>query len=245
MQHEDAPDDSSHSRKQQPLHVASEGGQATSGLTSVARASGGPGPLGQAHRERALAVARRIAERPLGTLVTIRKDTPGHSVRDARYKEGSHAVDVSDLRHVLSIDPIAMTAQVEGQVLIGDLCRATLAFGLVPRVVPEFADFTIAGLLCGEGIQSSSHRFGAFSQTISDVEVALGDGSLVHASSTEHAELFRVLPESLGTLGVVTAATIQLTPGARYVRSTYQVYTSADAYIDAFVSGLERSAFHE
>jgi delta24-sterol reductase len=178
-------------------------------------------------------------------LVTIRKDTPGHSVRDARYKHGCHAVDVSDLRQVLSIDPLALTARVEGQVLVGDLCRATLPFGLVPRVVPEFTDFTIAGLVCGEGIQSSSHRHGAFSHTVSDVEVALGDGSLVRTSSTEHADLFNVLPESLGTLGVVTSATVQLAPGARYVRSTYRAFTSADTYVEAFVSGLERSAFHE
>src|SRR5262249_29647931 len=141
--------------------------------SSVARVSRGSTLVGQAHRERAHAVARQVAERPPGMLVTIGKDTPVHSVRDARYKQSCHVVDVRHLRQVLSIDPVAMTARVEGQVLIGDLCRATLPFGLVPRVVPEFPDFTIAGLVCGEGIQSSSHRWGAFSHTISDVEVAL------------------------------------------------------------------------
>jgi delta24-sterol reductase len=99
---------------------------------------------------------------------------------------------------VLSIDASAMTAQVEGQVLIGDLCRATLPLGLVPAAVPEFPDFTIAGLVCGEGIQSSSHRYGAFSHTILDVEVALGDGSLVR----QHAEEVRVF----GRRGLSTCA---------------------------------------
>jgi FAD/FMN-containing dehydrogenase len=198
-----------------------------------------------AHEARAAAVAAQILARPPGASVTVRKRTATHSIRDSAYKRGAHPVDVSALEHVLSVDPDAMTATVEGQVQMGQLVAATMAHGRLPRVVPEFRDFTVAGLISGEGIQSSSHRYGVFTHTLAGVEVALGDGSVVWASPEQNADLFAALPGSLGTLGIVTAATLRLMPSARYVRSTYRRYRSLDAYLAAFEQALDRTTYME
>jgi delta24-sterol reductase len=198
-----------------------------------------------AHEARVRAVARQVVGRPAGARLTIRKDTPSHSVRDAAYKRNSHPVDVSPLRHVLAVDPERLTATVEGQVLLGDLCRTTLAQGLLPRVVPEYPTFTVAGLINGEGIQSSSHRYGTFGHNVEALEVVLGDGEVVVATPDQHAELLGALPGSLGTLGVVTAATLRLMPAAPYVRSTYRHFTSLDAYTSAFAAAIDRQPFME
>ena len=175
----------------------------------------------------------------------MRKRSPSHSIRDAAYKCAAHPVDVSRLENVLSIDPRAMTATVEGQVQMGQLVAATMAHGLLPRVVPEFRDFTVAGLISGEGIQSSSHRYGVFTHTLEAVEVALGDGSVVWASPRERADLFAALPGSLGTLGVVTAATLRLMPSKRFVRSSYRRYRTLDAYLAAFADAVDRTTYME
>ena len=197
------------------------------------------------HEQRVRAVAEGLAARPPGATITIRKSSPSHSIRDSGYKARCHPVDVSSLNNILHIDPDKRVARVEGQVFISDLAQAALAHGLLPAVVPELRKFTIAGLINGEGIQSSSHRYGAFTHTLESVELLLANGSIVEASRDQHAELFAVLPESLGTLGIVTAATIRLVPAKPYVRASYQRFTSIDEYIAAFRGSLETCDFHE
>jgi delta24-sterol reductase len=197
------------------------------------------------HRERADAVARTVRARPAGKKLTVRKNTYSHSVRDAGYKRDCHPVDVSSLVHVLDIDPVGLTATVEGQVNLETLCGATMAFGLLPAVVPEFKSFTVSGLINGEGIQSSSHRYGLFSSTVSWMEIVLGDGSVVEADAGTREDLFRAMPGSHGTLGIVTAARVQLIPAKRWVRSTYRHFTSLQGYVEAFEAALEQTTYME
>lgn len=183
--------------------------------------------------------------RPEGLRVTIRKATPSHSVRDPGYKADCYSLDVSALTDILAIDTSARLVTAEGQVTMGDLAKATLAQGFVPQVVPEYRNFTVAGLINGEGIQSSSHRYGIFTRSLESVEVLLADGSIVTASTTSNPDLFAALPESLGTLGIVTAATIRLAPAKPYVMTTYSRFKTMAEYIKAFQETLGRHAFHE
>ncbi len=198
-----------------------------------------------AHEVRVRAVAEAMAARPPGTTVSVRKATPTHSIRDRSYRNRSHLVDVSALDHVLSIDAERGLATVEGQVTMGELVRATLAHGLVPAVVPEFRKFTVSGLLNGEGIQSSSHRHGVFTHTLESVELVIADGSIRHVSATGDAELFEALRESLGTLGIVTAAAIRLVPARPFVRLSYRAFRARAEYLAAFRETLGTCAFHE
>jgi delta24-sterol reductase len=172
------------------------------------------------------AVAAQVRARPQGTFLTIRKDTPSHGVRATAYKRDSQAVDVSPLTHILSIDPGARTATVEDQVPLGRLCREALAQGLLPQVVPEYPTFTVAGLVNGEGLQSSSHRYGVFSRTITALEVVLGDGSVVVATPDQHPHLFGALPGSLGTLGVVTAGPARAVSGPIFILGAHRSGTT-------------------
>jgi FAD/FMN-containing dehydrogenase len=202
-------------------------------------------PAIDSHEERVAAVRRQLLARPAGSRVTIRKPQPGHSIRDPSYKRGLYPVDVDGLRHILSIDTEKCLATVEGQVTMGELCRATLAHGLLPRVVPEFRSFTVAGLINGEGLQSSSHRFGVFTHNLAAVELLLGNGEVVTASAAGHAELFDSIASSLGTLGIVTAAVIKLMPAQPYVRSSYRHFRRLDEYLAALEQAVERSTFLE
>jgi delta24-sterol reductase len=201
--------------------------------------------MGQSHTEKAANIAAQIAARPGGTQITIRKATPTHSIRDQRYKANCHPVDVSALTDILDIDPNARLATVEGEATIADLSKATLEHGLLPAVVPEMRKFTIAGLINGEGIQSSSHRYGVFTTTLESVELLLADGSVVTTSATLKPELFSVVPESLGTLGLVIAATIRLVPAKPYVKSMYRRFRTLKEYLAAYKEALGKHDFHE
>ncbi len=201
--------------------------------------------MAETHDIRVAVVARQIASRPPGTRITIRKLTPSHSIRDPGYKRGLHAVDVSALDQILEIDAARGIARVEGQVTMGALSAATLAKGYLPSVVPEYRMFTVSGLINGEGIQSSSHRHGLFTQTLDSVDLLMADDTLRTTSPTAHADLFNALPESLGTLGIVVAATVRLVPAKRFVRLTYRRFDTLDEYVAAFGESLGVPDFHE
>jgi FAD/FMN-containing dehydrogenase len=197
------------------------------------------------HEQRVRGISDRLLERPAGARIRVRKATPRHSVRSQAYKAGLHPVDVSALDQILVVDPSRQVAVVEGQVTMGALVRATLAHGLIPAVVPEFRQFTVSGLISGEGVQSSSHRYGGFAQTVSSIEVLLADGRTLTTSADHHSEVFSALPESLGTLGIVTAATIRLVPARPFVKCRYRRFDSLPAYLDAFSAALGQNDFHE
>lgn len=133
------------------------------------------------------------------------------------------------------------------------------------QVAPEIRDFTVAGLINGLGIESSSHRYGSFVDTIAACvmlgrgdhvtlasrcpvmatlrryEVVLGSGEVIIAAhdSPEHAELFDVLPGSYGTIGIVTAAAIKLAPAGRFVRTEYYLLPSTETYCAAMSRAIQ------
>jgi FAD/FMN-containing dehydrogenase len=51
--------------------------------------------------------------------------------------------------------------------------------------------------------------------------MVLADGTVVRASPTEHADLFYGTAGAFGTLGIITAAEVQLIPAKQYVTTTY------------------------
>jgi delta24-sterol reductase len=142
-----------------------------------------------------------------------------NSTRVLSFKR-SEMIDVSDLNHILHIDTKTRTAIVEPNVPMDKLVDVTLKLGLVPPVVTEFPGITVGGAIQGGAIESGSFKWGAFSQTVKSVEMILGNGELVHASPTEHADLFYGAAGSYGSLGLITAATITLVPAKKYVVTT-------------------------
>jgi delta24-sterol reductase len=197
------------------------------------------------HDQRVRQVCEMVKARPAGKRLTIRKAHPGHTPHDLAYKSDCHAVNVDGLDTILAIDAEARTADVEGQVTLGQLCRESFARGLLPKVVPEFQTFTVAGLVNGLGIETSSHRHGVFPATLAELEVVLGNGEVVVADEKNHSDLLSHLPGSYGTLGVVTRAKLHLQPSQPFVRSRYRRFRRRKDYVAAFRDALEEHEFVE
>jgi FAD/FMN-containing dehydrogenase len=197
------------------------------------------------HEERVQRVREQVLLRPAGQRLTIAKSHPGHTPHDLGYKKGCHPVQVGELTEILAIDQRARTATVEGQVLLGDLCRRTLEVGLMPKVVPEFETFTISGLVNGLGIETSSHRHGVFPVSLRALEVVLGNGEVVEADKNRNPDLLAWLPGSYGTLGIVTRATLDLIEAKQFVRSRYRHFERRGDYVAAFGEALSHHEFVE
>ena len=194
------------------------------------------------HRERLESVVQQVKARPDGLKMSVRKKTPAHQIHNRSWKSSCHRIDVADLNHIIAfeegVDRLGekrLIAVCEGQVTMGQLARASIdQHQHVPCVVPELTTFTCAGLINGEGIQTSAFKFGVFTHSVIEMEVVLGDGSVVNCSTSENVELFTFMPESHGTLGIVTLVKVALQPALPYVRSTYRHFETLAQFVAVF-----------
>jgi delta24-sterol reductase len=165
--------------------------------------------------------AWRAAGKP-GLLHTSRKSWQSVAVRAIEYKRTSKgAIDV-ELHDVLELDAARGVVRVEPRVNMGQLTRWLAPRGFTVPVVAELDDLTVGGLILGYGIESSSHKYGLFADTVVSAEVVLADGRVVNASATENADLFRALPWSYGAHGFLTAVELRVIPSKPYVRVQYE-----------------------
>ena len=146
---------------------------------------------------------------PAGSPVRLAKKTSNlFRPRDAVSAPG---LDVSGLGGVISVDPEAQTADVQGMCTYEDLVDATLPHGLIPYVVPQLRTITLGGAVTGLGIESTSFRNGLPHESVLEMDVFTGAGEVVTARpDNDHADLFATFPNSYGSLGYATRLRIKL-----------------------------------
>jgi len=197
-----------------------------------------------AHAAAVAAIAAAVRARPPTLPLSVSKATRSHTPHVKHYKRVGHPVDVSALTRVLRVDAAARVAVAEGQVSIWELCAACLAHGLMPPVVPELSDFTLAGLVNGLGIQSGSHKYGLFPDSLLSFECVLGDGRVVAPArgggEAGHEQLFHDLPGSYGSLGIVTAVAVRLIAAQPLVRSRYRLFATPTAFDAALRAAVDQ-----
>jgi FAD/FMN-containing dehydrogenase len=127
-------------------------------------------------------------------------------------------LNVRDFNQVIEVDSQHQTVDVMGMTTYEDLVEATLAAGFMPAVVPQLKSITIGGAIAGLGIESSSFKYGLVHETALEIEILLGDGTVVVATpQNEHQDLFYGFPNSYGTLGYVLRAKLKLIPVQPFV----------------------------
>ncbi|KAH7406286.1 hypothetical protein DE146DRAFT_438543 [Phaeosphaeria sp. MPI-PUGE-AT-0046c] len=130
-------------------------------------------------------------------------------------------IDVSSLNHVLQFNKDTKTVLVEPNVPMDQLVEATLAQGLLPKVVMELPNITVGGGFAGTSGESSSYKYGLFDRSICGVEIITGNGEVVWATAEEHRDLFFTAAGSCGSLGVITLLEMELIDARSYVELEY------------------------
>jgi FAD/FMN-containing dehydrogenase len=170
------------------------------------------------YQDRVARLQAQLAALPAGAPVRLGKKTSNLFRQRAAAGSGpTQRLDVSEFSGVLSVDTEAQTADVLGMTTYEDLVAATLPHGLMPTVVPQLKTITLGGAVTGMGIESSSFRNGGPHEGVLEVDVLTGDGRVVTASRSEHADLFHGFPNSYGTLGYSLRLKIELEPVKPYV----------------------------
>ncbi|WP_093168423.1 FAD-binding oxidoreductase [Sinosporangium album] len=160
-----------------------------------------------------------------------------------RFRDDGRSARLSarHLDQVIEVDPVSMTAEVQGMTTYERLVDATLPHGLMPYVVPQLKTITLGGAVTGLGIESTSFRDGLPHESVEEMEILTGDGRVVVADETgEHRDLFRAFPNSYGTLGYALRLRIKLKPVKPFVRLTHVPFGDADKCMLAMQEICER-----
>lgn len=147
----------------------------------------------------------------------------GHSWAQNHIREGGMMLDLSRLRSI-EINATKMTAVIGPAVLAGELNLA-----LVPHSLffPTAHAWTVGlgGFLLQGGFGWNSRNLGVGCQSVFGMDVVLADGTLVHASETENADLFwAARGAGPGFFGVVVRFHLKLHKRAKFIGMKLQVF---------------------
>ena len=165
-----------------------------------------------------------------GSQVRLEKKTSNlfRTRRDA----AAERLDVRRLRRVIEIDPERRIAEVEGMITFEDFTDAALSRGLRPPVVPELKTITIGGAVSGVGIEASSFRYGLVHETVEEMEILCGDGTIrICRPDNENADLFHAIPNSYGTLGYILRLRVKLLTASPFVRLTHRRFLDRTQFL--------------
>jgi FAD/FMN-containing dehydrogenase len=143
-----------------------------------------------------------------GLLVAVRGG--GHSASGQSVCEGGLMIDLSLMKSV-RIDPHRQTARVEPGVLLGELDREALAFGLV-TTTGMVSHTGAAGLTLGGGSGRLARRFGLAVDNLTAVDIVPPDGKLRAAGPDENPDLYWAVRGGSGNFGVVSSLEYRLHP---------------------------------
>ena len=188
---------------------------------------GTSGAVSANHSDEVAALVDQYAKIPPGQQVRLAK--PTSNLFRFRAPSSTTGLDVGRLNRVLSVDPDAGTAQVQGMATYETVVAAHLPTGRMPLVVPQLKTITLGGAVAGLGIESSSFRSGLPHESVREMEILTGSGEVVVARpDNEHAALYRGFPNSYGTLGYALRLEVEVERTRPYVRLRHIRFSTAE-----------------
>jgi hypothetical protein len=134
----------------------------------------------------------------------------GHSLAGFSTCDGGLVIDLSRMRHV-SVDHETRRARFSGGCLLGSIDVATQKRGLVfPSGVVSHTG--ASGLVLGGGFGWLTRLHGLSCDNVEGFSLVTANGSVVHTSAEENADLFWALRGGGGNFGVVTEFEVKLHP---------------------------------
>ena len=167
----------------------------------------------------------------------LRTDRKGAASLNTRVadKSASQTVRMNDLTAILGVDQGRGMVRIEPFATVGDVAQHLDRMGLQLEATIEMKDATLGGLVMALGMTTHSHVCGLVHDTVTAYEIVTADGELVRATEdNEHADLFRALPWSHGTLGLLVALEMRVIPAPSHVRLVYRPFYSLDTYAEEY-----------
>lgn len=146
---------------------------------------------------------------------------PGHTQSGQSTTEGV-VIDTSSMQNIYEINDDH--AYCDGGVIWKDLVKAALDKGLIPPVLTNNLNVSIAGTTSVAGLGVHSFRYGAQSDNAVWLEVVTGTGEIVHCSADENKDLFDCARSGLGQFGIITKIKTRLHKAKSMIRNYFLMY---------------------
>jgi len=107
-------------------------------------------------------------------------------------------------------------------VTMGELTDVLTPLGLALQCHVEMESITIGGAALGFGIETNSHIFGLFQESVKRYELLDSRGELHTVTAASDADLFYAMPWSHGTIGFLTCLELKLVRTQPFVKLVYE-----------------------
>ncbi len=159
----------------------------------------------------------------------------GHSFTAIAVATGVQ-LDLHDLSGVIAVDEATGQVTLLAGTRLHQLPALLAPFGLALANMGDIDRQSISGAT-STGTHGTGGAFGGLATQIVALTLVTGDGSLLHVSATENAELLPAARLGLGALGIIVDITVQCVP--TFLLHAVEAAEPLDDVIDTF---LERSA---
>lgn len=146
------------------------------------------------------------------------KDKSNHLFGLKKFKNTGR-INLSNLNNIIKIDTSNNIIELEGSCTVKQILEALLPIGYMLPIIPDMSFLNIGGIVSGVGGGSASFRNGTFHDSMIECDVLLGDGSILTCSEKENSDLFRTIPNALGTLGYITKLKMRIVKSKPYVKT--------------------------
>ncbi|KAG7364167.1 FAD binding protein [Nitzschia inconspicua] len=169
------------------------------------------------------------------------KDGSGNrtsSAGAATYKESCDLIDLSSYKEIqMSDDEDVVNSSLvicQAKVTMEELVRYTMrSKNMIPKVVAEFRNITVGGAISGAALESTSHKYGQFMDTVAWIKVLTGSGEIVTTNKGD--SLWCSLSGTYGSMGIVLEAALECVPATPYVQVSYYAFDSVEHGIKALL----------
>jgi FAD/FMN-containing dehydrogenase len=167
-----------------------------------------------------------------------------HSMGGQIATENALFLDMRDFDDVLVLDVEARTIKVQTGITWRKIQETVDRHDLAVKVMQSYANFTVGGSLSVNGHGRYVGQ-GSLVSTVREIAVVLADGSLVRASRTENADVFRGAIGGYGAIGVIVEATLDLAPNQPMAReSTRMPLVEYKKFFDGKIRDSKTAIFH-
>jgi glycolate oxidase len=148
--------------------------------------------------------------------------------------QGGVSLAMTRMNHILEIDEVNATAQVEAGIVTADLQAAVEKLGLFyPPDPSSIRHSTIGGNIACNAGGPRCLKYGVTGNYVLGLTVVLADGRVLHTGNkcikdVVGYDLISLFTGSEGTLGVITEALLRLTAKPRFVRTALVEFPSLE-----------------